>query len=71
MTPTRRKTARRIIMALALGMIALVIVALACGPSAPAGQEDATPEPTATAEPTAAPTDEPSDSNDWPPPTLQ
>ena len=66
MTPTRRKTARRIIMALALGMIALVIVALACGPSAPAGQDDdATPEPTAT----AVPTDEPSDDNDFPPPT--
>ena len=38
-----------------------MLVALACGPSSPAGQDDATPtpEPTATAAPTDTPTPEP------------
>ena len=69
-TPSHYNAVRLTIMAAAMALIALVIVALACGPSAPAGLEDATPEPTAAAEPTAAPTDEPSDDNDWPLPTL-
>ena len=70
-TPSHYNAVRLTIMAAAMALIALVIVALACGPSAPAGQDEPAPEPTATAEPTAAPTDESSDANDSlpPPPT--
>ncbi len=58
--PTRRNaaTVRRLVLTLALGLIALVILALACGPSAPAGQ-DGPPEeatPTAASTPTPTPT---------------
>lgn len=48
MTPTRHKAVHLLFMALALGLIAMVILASACGPSAPAGQSDATPETEAT-----------------------
>ena len=69
MPPTRRNTLRRLVLTLTVSLIAVALVALACGPSAPAGQDDPTPEPTANTEPTAAPTDEASDDNDLPPPT--
>ena len=69
MPPTRRNTLRRLVLTLTVSLIAVALVALACGPSAPAGQDDPTPEPTANTEPTAAPTDESSDDNDFPPPT--
>ena len=69
MSPTRRNTLRRLVLTLAVSLTAVALVALACGPSAPSGQDDPTPEPTAVAEPTAALTDESSDDNDFPPPT--
>ena len=57
-TPTRRNAAtiRRLILTLTLGLIALVIVALACGPSAPAGQDGAPEKEEPTATPTFTPT---------------
>ncbi len=68
----RRNIAQLPVKSLALGLIALVIVALACGPSVPAGQ-GGTLEPTVeveatdTATPEAAPTDTPTPE---PTPTL-
>lgn len=56
-TPTRRNAAtiRRLVLTLTLGLIALVIVALACGPSAP-GAQNGSQEPTNTPTPTHTPT---------------
>ena len=55
---TGRDAVRRLITALALALTVLALVALACGPTSPAGQ-NAMPEPTATADPTSTPTLEP------------
>ena len=51
----RRNIAQLPVMSLALGLIALVIVALACWPSMPAGQ-GGTPEAVPTDTPTPEPT---------------
>ncbi len=80
-TPTRRKAVSLLVLTLAVGLIVLALIALACGPSAPAGQDDGATEPTATVTPTATPTPTPSiDCDDeenqghpvciGPPPTL-
>ena len=52
MPPTRRQTLRCVYLALALGLTAVALAALACGPSAPTAQLAATPTP----EPTETPT---------------
>ncbi len=50
MPPTRRNAFRLLVLMLALSLVAVALVALACGPAAP-GEQDGPPEPTATAEP--------------------
>lgn len=46
MNRTLHNAARWLLLGLAMVVIAAVVVALACGPSSPAGQDDATPTPT-------------------------
>ena len=59
----RRTAAQWLVLTLAVGIMAAVILALACGPSAPTGQdgtpEEATPTPTFTPTPTSTPTPTP------------
>jgi len=55
MPTTRRNTFRLLVLTLAVGLIALALVALACAPSAP-GEQEGTPEPTSSADPTHTPT---------------
>ena len=63
MTPILHNATRPFILTLAVGLITTVLVVLACGPSAPAGQDNATPEPTDTPTPTSEPS---SDQNQAP-----
>ena len=55
MPPTRRNSFRLLVLTLAVGLIALALVALACAPSSP-GEQQGTPEPTSAADPTHTPT---------------
>ncbi len=52
-SPTNGNTSRWLVMTLAVGLIDLVAVALACAPTTTPGQETPTAEPTDTPEPTA------------------
>ena len=60
MPTTRRNTFRLLALTLAVGLIALALVALACGPAAPGGQDGGTPDdPTPTPTQTGGLPDEP------------
>ena len=63
MPPARRNTFRRLVLTLAVSLIAPALVALACGPAAPGGQDGSTPD-----DPTPTPT-ETGGLPDEPPPT--